>query len=46
MNLRCLFGFHKWIETHWVLKTIRPGEYQINYKCKRCGKIKGVWVKS
>jgi len=41
MNLKCLFGFHKW-EKFMGPRNVGKGKFAQRYKCKKCGKIKDV----
>ena len=39
MNLKCLFGFHRWIKLGGPRNT-GGGKFEQRYKCTRCYKVK------
>jgi len=41
MNIKCLFGFHKW-EKYMGCNNIGNGKFKQKYICKKCKKIKEI----
>lgn len=41
MDLKCLFGFHKW-EKYMGYENVGRGKFLQRYICKKCNKIKKI----
>jgi len=41
MNIKCLFGFHKW-KRYGGAENMGDGKFKIRLICEKCGKIKEI----